>query len=107
MQEDNYKEILKGALRNLIKVNNSIFQSLIDISVQGDLSEWNQSVPIGEVHEFSLELFRNSSDTNIQLLVRLSEYVEAAFQSIKNLNCIVLEDSEFIDPDINPEELLF
>lgn len=71
MQTNYYKENLKGALQNLIKVNNSIFQSLIEVSVQGDLYQWNQSVPIGEVHEFSLELFKNSSDTNIQLLVKL------------------------------------
>ena len=104
MQKDYYNENLKGALRNLIQVNNSIYQSLIDISVQGELKQWNKSVPVGEVHDFSFEIFKNSSDTNIQLLVRLIENVEATFESIKNLNSIVLDDNENIDPN---EELLF
>lgn len=99
MQNDNYKENLKEALRTLIKVHQSIFESLIDVSVQGDLKEWNASVPIGEVHEFSFGLFKNSGDTNIQLLVKLMENVDATFESIKNLNSIVLEDEKYDNYD--------
>ena len=101
MQKDYYKENLKSTLRNLVKVNQSIFQSLIDVSMQGDLKEWNDSVPVGEVHNFNFELFKNSSDTNIQLLVKLSENVDQTFESIKNLNCIVLEDEKNVDYDFD------
>ena len=34
-----------------------------------ELSEWNNSVPIGEIHYFDFELFKNCTDTIIQLLV--------------------------------------
>ncbi|MEJ7821358.1 MAG: hypothetical protein WKF85_03495 [Chitinophagaceae bacterium] len=99
MQKDNYKDNLKEALRNLIEVNKSIFQSLIDVSMQGELKDFNDSVPIGEVHEFSLELFRNSCDTNIQLLVGLMQKVEETFESLRNLNSIVLEEEKDQDYD--------
>jgi hypothetical protein len=92
MQPDNYKENLKEALKNLIKVNESIFNSLIDISMQGDLKEWNNAVPIGETHQFDFELFKNSGDTNIQLLVKLIENVDATFETIKNINSIQLDE---------------
>ena len=92
MQPDNYKENLKEALKNLIKVNESIFNSLIDISMQGDLKEWNNAVPIGETHQFDFELFKNSGDTNIQLLVKLIENVDATFETIKNINSIQLAE---------------
>ncbi len=36
MQTENYKENLKEALKNLIKVNESIYNFLINISMQGD-----------------------------------------------------------------------
>lgn len=85
MHPDNYKENLKEALKNLIKMNESIFNSLIDISMQGDLNEWNNAVPIGETHQFDFELFKNSGDTNIQLLVKLMENVDATFETIKNI----------------------
>jgi len=92
MEQDNYKENLKEALKNLIKVNESIFGSLIDITMQGDLKEWNNSVPIGEIHQFDFELFKNSGDTNIQLLVKLMENVDETFESIKNINSIKLDE---------------
>lgn len=92
MQLDNYKENLKEALKNLIKVNESIFNSLIDISMQGDLKEWNNAVPIGETHQFDFELFKNSGDTNIQLLVKLIETVDTTFETIKNINNIRLDE---------------
>lgn len=92
MQPDNYKENLKEALKNLIKVNESIFNSLFDISMQGDLKEWNNAVPIGETHQFDFELFKNSGDTNIQLLVKLIENVDATFETIKNINNIQLDE---------------
>ncbi len=92
MQPDNYKENLKEALKNLIKVNKSIFNSLIDISMQGDLKEWNNAVPIGETHQFDFELFKNSGDTNIQLLVKLIETVDETFETIKNINSIQLDE---------------
>ncbi len=94
MQTENYKENLKEALKNLIAVNGSIYNSLIDITMQGELKEWNNSVPIGEVHQFDFELFKNSGDTNIQLLVKLMEHVDETFESIKNINSIKIDVEE-------------
>lgn len=81
-----YKEKINEALQNLIRVNESIFNSLVDISMAGDLKEWNDTVPIGEIHQFDFELFRNSDDLNVQLLVELIEKVDATYQTIKNIN---------------------
>ena len=92
MQNEFYKENIKEALKNLILVNESIYSSLIDISMQGDLKEWNKGVPLGEVHNFDFELFKNSDDTNIQLLVKIIEHVDATFHSMKNLNSIEIDE---------------
>ena len=92
MQTDNYRENLKEALKNLIKVNESIYGSIIDVSMQGDLKEFNDSVPIGEVHQLDFELFKNSNDTNVQLLINLMETVDETFESIKNINSINLDE---------------
>ena len=94
MQTENYRENLKEALKNLVAVNESIFTSLIRITMQGELQDWNKSVPIGEVHHFDFEVFKNSNDTNIQLLVKLMEHVDATYQSIKNINSLKMEVEE-------------
>jgi hypothetical protein len=87
-----YHSNLKDALKNLIAVKHSIYGSIIDISMQGELSEWNDSVPIGEFHEFDFEIFKNSDDINIQLLVELFEKVNETFETIKGINYIDLDD---------------
>lgn len=94
MQSKQYQNSLKEALKNLVKVNESIFDSLVFIETQGELKEWNSSVPIGEDHHFEFELFKNSVDTNIQLLVKLIETVDDTFQSIKNINGIEIFEEE-------------
>ena len=91
MQTENYKANLKGALEDLIKVNGIIYYSCINIVMQGELKEWNKSVPIGEVHEFDFDLFKNSDDTNVQLLVKLMETVDETYETIKNINSIKLD----------------
>jgi hypothetical protein len=91
MQTENYRENLKEALKNLIRVNESIYSSIIDVSMQGELKEFNDAVPIGEVHQLDFELFKNSDDTNVQLLIKLMGTVDETFESIKNINSINVE----------------
>lgn len=94
MQLNNYRENLKEALLNLIRVNESIYSSIIDVSMQGELKDFNDAVPIGEVHQLDFEVFKNSDDTNVQLLVKLMETVDETFESIKNINSINLEEEQ-------------
>jgi len=94
MQSEDYRETLEDALKNLVEVNRKIYDSIIPIAMAGELSEWNKSVPIGETHYFDFELFKNCTDTNIQLLVKLIEKVEETHQTIKNVNAIETKEEE-------------
>lgn len=94
MQSESYRENLVEALRTLIKANNSIYSSIIDISMQGELKEFNDSVPVGEVHEFDFAIFKNSDDINIQLLIGLMGKVEETYESIVNINALPIEEEE-------------
>lgn len=86
MQTDNYRSLLYDTLKCLISVNETLFSTMIDLSMQGDLKEWNETVPVGETHQFDFELFKNSGDTNIQLLAALIEKVDATYETIRNIN---------------------
>ena len=94
MQTDHYKESLKETLKTLKTANEDIFASMIHVLTQGTLKEWNSEVPIGEVHQFDWDLFKNSDDTNIQLLVKLMETVDETYQSIQNINAIKMDEEE-------------
>jgi hypothetical protein len=94
MQTEFYRDSLKDALKNLVEVNSMIYNSLIPLAMTGELKDWSNSVPIGEVHNFAFDLFRNCEDTNIQHLVKLIETVDATYNTIKNLNAIEMEEDE-------------
>lgn len=91
MQTENYRGNLTEALKNLIKVNEIIYYSMINVTMQGELKEFNDAVPIGEEHQFDFEIFRNCDDTNVQLLVKLIETVDETFETIKNINSLKVE----------------
>ena len=94
MPAENYKESLKEALQALVKANEIIFDSLINLETQGELKEWNSSVPDGEVHQFDFEIFRNSGDLNVQLLVKVLENIGEAYQSLLNINGLEMDGDE-------------
>ena len=94
MQTEEYRECLKDALKNLTKANLVIYGSLVSISMAGELKKWNDSVPVGEIHNFDFDLFKNCEDTNVQLLVKLIEKVEETYQTITNVNAIEMGKEE-------------
>ena len=91
MQTENYRANIKEALNTLVIVNQSIYDSLIPIAMQGELKEFNDGVPIGEVHNFDFDLFKSCEDINIRLLVKLIVNVNETFETIKNINAIEYE----------------
>ena len=91
MQNKHYKENIKEALLNLVKVNWSIYDSIVSIAMQGELKEFNDAVPIGEVHQFDFDVFKNCDDTNIQMLVKIIEDVDAVYERMKNINGIEMD----------------
>lgn len=86
MQQENYRECIVESLRNLMKVNESIYDSVINISMQGDLKEWNDTISEGETFQFDFEMFKKSDDINVQLLVELIEKIDSTFRTMKNIN---------------------
>ena len=93
MQTDSYRANLQEALQTLMSVNGSLYNNVIGIAMQGELKDFNDSVPIGEVHKFDFAIFENSNDTNIQLLVKLMKCVDETFLSIQNINNIKLDET--------------
>lgn len=94
MCEESYKENLKEVLENLEKANELILDSMISIALKGELLEWSNSVPVGEDHYFSKELFEGCDDYNIQLLVSLAEKLDETYESLININNIKLDASQ-------------
>ena len=94
MQTENYRDNLQAALQTLMGVNRSLYLNVIGIAMQGELKEFNDAVPVGEVHKFDFAIFENCTDTNIQLLVKLMKAVDETFLSFQNINDIEWEEDD-------------
>ena len=94
MQTEHYRDNLQAALQTLIGVNRSLYLNVIGVAMQGELKDFNDAVPVGEVHKFDFAIFENCTDTNIQLLVKLMRAVDETFLSIQNINDIAWEYGE-------------
>ena len=88
MENKYYNDSIREAIKKLAAFQGELFLSIFNIAMTGELKEWNKSVEIGEVYEFSNEIFEGCSDTNIQLLTELMNKVECICNSICNLNTI-------------------
>ena len=67
---------------------------MIDLITAGELSDWNASVPVGEILSFDWDLFKNCDDTNIAMVVKCIELVDSTYNSIKNINAIEINENE-------------
>lgn len=88
MQTDYYRETLTETVTGLVNVRQQIFDLLFQLAITGELKEWADSVPVGEFHTFTKEIFEGCSDANMHLLVKLLNQVETTADSICNLNNI-------------------
>lgn len=86
MQNPEYRSILEDAVKNLEMANQTIFNSMIDLAMQGELKDWNETVPVGESHFFDMDIFRNSNDINLRLLAGIIEFIDNSIVSLRNLN---------------------
>ena len=88
MENNFYKDSIIEAVKKLTATREELFLSIFNIAMAGELKEWNESAEIGEVYEFSNEIFEGCSDINVQLLTKLMRSVEITTSSICNLNGI-------------------
>ena len=100
MQTENYRDNLQAALQTLMGVNRSLYLNVIGIAMQGELKEFNDAVPVGEVHKFDFAIFENCTDTNIQLLVKLMKAVDETFLSFQNINDIEWEEDDGVGSSV-------
>ena len=89
---DSYSENIKAVVQTLTRANQSIYSSMVMLFMQGEMKEWNDAVPDGEIHQFEFALFQNCIDVNVQSLVKLIEYIDENITSIKNVNGIKEDD---------------
>jgi hypothetical protein len=99
VQIDHYRETLTETVTKLDDIRQQVFDLIFQVAITGELKEWSDSVPVGEFHNFTREMFAGCSDANMQLLVKLLDNIESTADSICNLNNIDFPTPETDEQD--------
>ena len=86
MQQESYKEALLASVKLLVKTRHQLYDQLFELAVTGELQEWAASVPVGESHTFTNELFEALEDTNVQTLMPMLRMIEKTAEQLCTLN---------------------
>lgn len=92
--EKEYRAALQDSVLKLVKIRNEVFDLSFELAITGELKEWSDSVPVGEDHLFTREMFEGCNDANLKLLTELLVKVELVVDSLCNLNNIPFPNGE-------------
>ena len=92
MRDINYHQSIKDALWGLMLASDDVFGQLFQIAVSGELKEWSKTVPIGEWHNPSFEVYQGCEDANIKAICNLLQSMANTIDSIANLNAIDIDE---------------
>lgn len=87
-EEDEYRNKLVDAVKNLSDCRGEIFTSLINVAMLGEFKDIHETFEVGDTFEFEIEQFRDSKDINVEKMVQLYEFMSETMESIMNLNSI-------------------
>jgi hypothetical protein len=91
MNKITYRAGLISALDKMIEANNCLFDGAVSIALSGELKDWSDTVPVGEVHTFEFDLLKNSQDSNVRMMIDMMEQIQEMYDRICNLNGIEME----------------
>jgi len=81
-----YIEEIKETIRVLVSTREQLFERALNLAMKGPLEDIDEAFEIGDVYDFKLAHFDNTTDINLQKLVDLIKEVEKTADSIVNLN---------------------
>ncbi len=87
-----YKEQLIDALANLEAIKIQLFDSVINVGMQGVLSDINEVFEPGDSYMFELEHFDKSSDPSLQTLVNLIKQIDNSSKKLLRINDMCMEE---------------
>ena len=89
-----YREKIILSYRALLQAHEELLERIINVGMLGEYAEINQTFREGDSFKFNPDMFRNSRDQNLQLLVDLFDHLEEVMNSLANINGITEEDLE-------------
>ena len=87
-----YRNLLIETINKLEDFNSIMYDSVLNLSMQGELKEVDDLFENGEIVNFKLADFRELSDQNVRQLIELMDSINKKNQTLKNINAISDDD---------------
>ena len=90
-----YREFIIQTINTLVECDNQIFTEGLNLLMNNELKQIEEVFEEGDVFEFSINHLENSTDTNVQLILKTIKEIRQTINSLQNLNLIKDEEIEW------------
>lgn len=90
-----YREYIVQTINTLVECDNQIFTEGLNLLMNNELKEIDEVFEEGDIYEFSINHLENSTDTNVQLILKTIKEIRQTINSLQNLNLIEDEEIEW------------
>ena len=94
---DTYRDKIILTYRALLETHEELIDRIINVGMTGQYADVNEVFEPGDTFKFDLEMFRDSKDQNLQLLLNFFNELENVMNSLANINGITEEELEAED----------
>lgn len=77
-QYQDYQEIINETIEMLEQIENEVFTGMVNLGMGGVYTEIAESFEVGDSYDFELEMFEDTSDNNLNVLVKLVKHIRFA-----------------------------
>ena len=89
---DAYREKLIMTYNHLLEVHEELLTRIINVGMTGPLVDINKTFEKDDQFQFDKEMFRETTDQNLNMLLELHDRLEDTMNSFANLNNITQEE---------------
>jgi hypothetical protein len=83
---ENYKNAVAEACQRLAEARNKIFSAMVNVAMNGEYQDLDESFDIGATFCFEKDHFKDCDDINLAKLYELIDKIDEVYGSLVNLN---------------------
>lgn len=83
---ENYKNAVADACQYLAEARNKLFAAMVNVAMNGEYQDLDESFDIGETFYFEKDHFKDCEDINLVNLYKLIDMIDEVHGSLLNLN---------------------
>ena len=87
-----YRYQLIQTIQELQNIKGEIFSQILNLSMSGELNDFDKVFDIGEVYDFDIKHFEDSKDFNVVEYIKAYKKSDKTISTLININVILDEE---------------